>query len=669
MIQEVKPPELKILKNNLLDAKSQKIIEENENLDSNPPQPIELSRKMRWIVFIILVYMPIVMELDQGVLSSTTDDLSKDMNLTDKQLGGLGSMIFLGKSLGCLIFFSLINKLNRKYMLLVTSFLTLLGLILTTQTRNLILLYICRVIVGLATSFMGIYVPVWIDQFGIHKHKSIFLSVHHISSSLGNLFGYVMGIWLGWELSFYIQSIILVFPVIILFFINNKYFSMSLMPIKSKLKLTEKDKEPKNKNDKAVDKLEKEIKKIKVTVLDESFEEENNEEKKEDNKEENIEENKKENNEEIKENNNNTDKENINNEETGKEEEVDIADDISLFEDIQQQGENMSRGSILRQIKAIVKSPLFILINVLLFAIYAIVAAIQFWINDYLQYGLRIENPQTRLLMFGSCIITSPPLGMIIGGVILSKIGGYESERAIYIPLFASLVVTIFANLAPLSDNAYIFLPLFWIYFFAGSAIIPVANGILLVSVDKQYTGAASSISILLYNVLGRFPGPNLYAFFKSLINDDYSRKPMWMLLNVSVVGFLAVLIALKFNKKKFQKLREELLKKEQEKNNEKNVNNNDIDNEGEKLIVNSGEKENENNNNENINEKGENEIKEKEKENIVIENNEEKDNDIDDNNKKENLINDENNKNEENIDENNDEDKKIKNEEENITE
>ena len=320
MSQEVKPPELKILKNKLLDAKSQKIIEENENLDSNPPQPIELSRKMRWIVFIILVYMPIVMELDQGVLSSTTDDLSKDMNLTDKQLGGLGSMIFLGKSLGCLIFFSLINKLNRKYMLLVTSFLTLLGLILTTQTRNLILLYICRVIVGLATSFMGIYVPVWIDQFGIHKHKSIFLSVHHISSSLGNLFGYVMGIWLGWELSFYIQSIILVFPVIILFFINNKYFSMSLMPIKSKLKLTEKDKEPKNKNDKAVDKLEKEIKKIKVTVLDESFEEENNEEKKEDNKEENIEENKEENNEEIKENNNNTDKENINNEETDKEE-------------------------------------------------------------------------------------------------------------------------------------------------------------------------------------------------------------------------------------------------------------------------------------------------------------------------------------------------------------
>ena len=37
MIQEVKPPELKILKNNLLDAKSQKIIEENKNLDSNPP--------------------------------------------------------------------------------------------------------------------------------------------------------------------------------------------------------------------------------------------------------------------------------------------------------------------------------------------------------------------------------------------------------------------------------------------------------------------------------------------------------------------------------------------------------------------------------------------------------------------------------------------------------
>ena len=588
--EDIDSQKLKSLNSKLIDSELDKKVEEESKA------PITLSRKMRWIVYFILLYISIVMELDQGVLSSTTDSLSKDMELNDSQLGGLGSMIFLGKSIGCLIFFTLINKLNRKYMLLVTSFLTILSLILTTQTKNLALLYICRIVVGIAQSYLGIYSPVWADQFGIHKYKSIILSLQHLSSSLGYLFGYVMGIWLGWVLAFYVQNIMLLIPIVILIFISDKFFSMSLMPVKSKLKLLKTENEDnKDKKEEKKDKIEDEIKKIKTTILDDSYEEE-----KIDNKH----------NGEFKE------KDGDNNNE---EESINLDDDISLFEDLQKQGEDMSKGSIKLQIKAIIKSPLFILINITLCSIYAIVAAIQFWINDYLQYGLKIEEAQTRFIMFGSVIVTSPPLGMIIGGIILSKVGGYEAEKAIYIPLIASLIVVIFANLAPLSTNVYIFLPLFWVYFFSGSAVIPAANGISLVSVDKKFAGAASSISILVYNVLGRFPGPNLYAFFKSWVDDPSSRTPMWLLLNVSVIGFLAVLFSLKFNKQKFIKLREELLKKEsKEEEKEDNINN---DNNGhnynneevETLIIDNKDEDEINNN---INEKGEN------KEANVVENN-----------------------------------------------
>ena len=588
--EDIDSQKLKLVNSKLIDSELDKKAEEESKA------PITLSRKMRWIVYFILLYISIVMELDQGVLSSTTDSLSKDMELNDSQLGGLGSMIFLGKSIGCLIFFTLINKLNRKYMLLVTSFLTILSLILTTQTKNLALLYICRIVVGIAQSYLGIYSPVWADQFGIHKYKSIILSLQHLSSSLGYLFGYVMGIWLGWVLAFYVQNIMLLIPIVILIFISDKFFSMSLMPVKSKLKLLKTENEDnKEKKEEKKDKIEDEIKKIKTTILDDSYEEE-----KIDNKH----------NGEFKE------KDGDNNNE---EESINLDDDISLFEDLQKQGEDMSKGSIKLQIKAIIKSPLFILINITLCSIYAIVAAIQFWINDYLQYGLKIEEAQTRFIMFGSVIVTSPPLGMIIGGIILSKVGGYEAEKAIYIPLIASLIVVIFANLAPLSTNVYIFLPLFWVYFFSGSAVIPAANGISLVSVDKKFAGAASSISILVYNVLGRFPGPNLYAFFKSWVDEPSSRTPMWLLLNVSVIGFLAVLFSLKFNKQKFIKLREELLKKEsKEEEKEDNINNennghNYNNEEVETLIIDNKDEDEINNN---INEKGEN------KEANVVENN-----------------------------------------------
>ena len=249
--EDIDSQKLNSVNSKLIDSELDKKVEEESKA------PITLSRKMRWIVYFILLYISIVMELDQGVLSSTTDSLSKDMELNDSQLGGLGSMIFLGKSIGCLIFFTLINKLNRKYMLLVTSFLTILSLILTTQTKNLALLYICRIVVGIAQSYLGIYSPVWADQFGIHKYKSIILSLQHLSSSLGYLFGYVMGIWLGWVLAFYVQNIMLLIPIVILIFISDKFFSMSLMPVKSKLKLLKTENEDnKDKKEEKKDKIE-----------------------------------------------------------------------------------------------------------------------------------------------------------------------------------------------------------------------------------------------------------------------------------------------------------------------------------------------------------------------------------------------------------------------------
>ena len=122
----------------------------------------------------------------------------------------------------------------------------------------------------------------------------------------------------------------------------------------------------------------------------------------------------------------------------------------------------------------------------------------------------------------------------------------------------ASFLVSIIANIAPLTTNLFIFIPFFWIYLFLGSVLIPVTNGIILASVDRKYAGSANAVSTLIYNILGRLPGPNLYAFYKSLVNDRNSRIPFWLLLNTAFPGFLAVLICVKFQKQKFRKLEEE---------------------------------------------------------------------------------------------------------------
>ena len=163
----------------------------------------------------------------------------KDFKISERELGGLGGMVFFGNSIGCLCSFALISKVNRKYLLLATMSFDVLCLFFTTQTTNLILLYTCRIVAGIVQCFLSIYAPVWSDQFGVHKCKSILISLIHLSSSVAYLFGYVMGIIFSWENSFYIQNIIIIIHIVILIlFLPDKYFSMNLMPLKAKMQPT-----------------------------------------------------------------------------------------------------------------------------------------------------------------------------------------------------------------------------------------------------------------------------------------------------------------------------------------------------------------------------------------------------------------------------------------------
>ena len=491
-----------------LTMNSRIIREELNKNNSISPNKISLSRKMRWIIFTILIFITILSDIDQGILSSSTSSLIIDFEMTERQLGGFGSMIFLGTALGCIFTFTLINKYNRKTLLLITISFDLISLFLTTKTSNLFLLYLYRVIAGFAQSFLIIYIPVWSDQFGIHKYKSIMLSIIHISSSFGYLFGYAMGSLWGWKNAFYVENILIFSQiVIIILFIPDKYFSKNLMPLKSK---------------KESEQTKKEEEKTKDNIDIENIEEENN-----------------------------LIDQNINNDEIKKE--LKDEDNISLFEDIQTKEKEIKKESILNNLKILLKSKIFILMNITKSSMFIIVSAIQFWINDYMENGLLIEDEKKRLYTFAFVIITSPPSGIILGGIISGKIGGYDTEKAIYIPLIASFFDCILANIAPISTNLFIFLPLFWLYLFLGSILLPVVHGIILVSVDKEYAASASSISTLIFYFLGRLPGPNLYAFYKSIIGDKHSRIPFWLLLNMAFPAFFSVLFGVKYQKEKYR--------------------------------------------------------------------------------------------------------------------
>ena len=90
-------------------------------------------------------------------------------------------------------------------------------------------------------------------------------------------------------------------------------------------------------------------------------------------------------------------------------------DNQSLFEDIQTKNEDIQKESFITHLKVLIKSPIYLLMNGALTSIFIFLSAIQFWINDYMENGLLIEDKKIRLYCFAAVIITSPPVGIFIG--------------------------------------------------------------------------------------------------------------------------------------------------------------------------------------------------------------------------------------------------------------
>ena len=120
----------------------------------------------------------------------STEEIKKDLNINDEQLGLFGSLVYLGNMFGSLVSLTLINKLNRKYLLAVS--LTLSGGFLMTFTiwSSLYFLFSNRIVVGMFQAFVSIYLPIWCDQFGIKRQRTIMIALIQVAPPLGVVLGY-----------------------------------------------------------------------------------------------------------------------------------------------------------------------------------------------------------------------------------------------------------------------------------------------------------------------------------------------------------------------------------------------------------------------------------------------------------------------------------------------
>ena len=110
-------------------------------------------------------------------------------------------------------------------------------------------------------------------------------------------------------------------------------------------------------------------------------------------------------------------------------------------------------------------------------SLYFVITGIQFWISDYLRTVLGQEKEKV-FMSFALISITGPTSGVVIGGTILDRIGGYTGKGALDFCLFFGALACLSALPVPFLNNFMVICWLLWLVMFFGGALMPAVIGI-----------------------------------------------------------------------------------------------------------------------------------------------------------------------------------------------
>ena len=498
---------------------------------------IYLSRYVRMFLFFLLLIFSVVIDLDSGIIVSSYKSFTQDLNMSDLQYGSLNSITTIGKIIALLIFMVIINKNHRKFIIVTTSFFH--GLYFYAYFINYNYYYIAtlKFLASFCKVFITVYMPVWIDQFGIKKYKTLLLTIVYMVTSYGR----IVGAWIGtvicdndWKKAFSCCGIIFLLLSFGLFIIPQKYYSTKYMLVEQQKKysgnIVEKLVPTKN----SENEIKKEIENINdIEYLDDD-------KKKSISKEKII-------------------------EETEKDTDVNSNDKKEkLIYDYKTEEENKIFKSLstLSKFKIVILNQCFIFSSLSRACLFFIFKIIHVFLKKYTFEALNYNDEITFFYYYSLTTILAPSLGSLIGGAICNKfLGGYESKKSIWIILFFGTTAVFFISLARISvEFNYLIIYIFG-YFFSVSAYLPTISGYIINSLHKELKGFGSSFDSLITNILGKLPSPIIYG----IINDKHKKdepKYAWnKCLMIYYLGTIFVYLACFFKWKSNDKNKKSKLK------------------------------------------------------------------------------------------------------------
>ena len=475
---------------------------------------VYLSRYVRMILFFLLLIFSVVIDLDSGIIVSSYKSFTQDMHMSDIQFGTISSIINAGEIIGLLIYMPIINKNHRKFIVVTTSFLHGLGFFAYFINSNFYYIAFLNFLISICKAFINVYIPVWIDQFGIKKYKTLLLTILYMAISIGM----IVGAWIGtvlfdyiWKKAFVCCGIIFIVLSFSLFSVPQKYYSTKYMIVEQQ----------KNSDGNVVEKIvltksgddESSIKKNIEHMKDIKYLGDDKKPAKK-NKKKKIEEKEKNDEHFINDVNNDKKEKLLNNE--------DLNNDDEMYKNL----------SIISKLKMVLLNQCFIFSTLSKAIIFYIFEIIYVYLKKYAFEALNYTDEIKFFYYYSITTILAPSLGGLIGGAICNKFfGGYESRNSIWIVLVCGLLSVIFVSLLRVSldfNNLIIYI---FGFFFSVSAFLPTISGYIINSLNKELKGFGSSFDNLMTNLF-ELSSPILYG----LINDQYKEEDPRYAWNISLI-------------------------------------------------------------------------------------------------------------------------------------
>lgn len=173
--------------------------------------------------------------------------------------------------------------------------------------------------------------------------------------------------------------------------------------------------------------------------------------------------------------------------------------------------------------------------------LYFVITGIQFWVTDYMTTVIKLDK-KLVFTFFGVVSITSTLCGVVVGGIIIHRFGGYSTPKSFKMCLAMAFAAGVVGAPIPFVTNAALLGIFLSLLLFCGSFIMPSLTGKMISCVPKPHRAYANSMGAIFMNLLGYLPAPFLYGLVDQLDGEKSNAGMILLMCWIFLGAFLLML-------------------------------------------------------------------------------------------------------------------------------